>query len=201
MMPADLRIALKEWAVLCADLARGDRIALARKGGIADSPAGFAVEQAEFWLLPTRFHQQADELAEEVRPLLSTVAAPPPGRIRIALRARVTDAYRIEHESDLPRLKGLHGLAESTVRERFHYRRPGLTVLGLQVSLLSQPQELDDLPAYAGCHSWVELATPLSADSLRPALSAAEFAARRRNLQSALAGLPHADVPPEAGGG
>jgi hypothetical protein len=192
-MLAECSIALKEWSVLCAALAQGRYLLLLRKGGLAEGPRGFTVEHPEFWLLPTRFHQSADELAPELTPLLAEVAAvlPPAGSLGLDLYAEVSDLFRIEREDDLTRLEGRHGLSPQTVHERFHYRRPGLSLLVLRVYRRPAPWMIPDRPEYAGCHSWVPLDRPLATAGVVPVLSDAEFERRRTELADALSGLPH----------
>ncbi len=43
-MLASNAVALKEWAVICHELAAGRQIALLRKGGIRDATQGFTIE-------------------------------------------------------------------------------------------------------------------------------------------------------------
>ena len=50
--------ALKEWAIVVDALIRGEQIIVLRKGGISEGPGGFKVDQPEFLLFPTLFHQQ-----------------------------------------------------------------------------------------------------------------------------------------------
>lgn len=192
-MLAECSLALKEWSVLCAALARGRHLLLLRKGGLAEGPRGFTIEHPEFWLLPTRFHQSAEELAPELTPLLAEAAAslPPPGSLHLELYAQVADLFRVESEADLARLEGWHGLSPQTVRQRFHYRRPGLSLLVLRVYRRPEPWTIPDRPEYAGCHSWVPLDRPLTTAGVVPVLSADEFERRRRELAAALSGLPH----------
>ena len=189
-MSLDSAIAVKEWGALCADLATGRRMALVRKGGVADGADGFIVEHPEFWLLPTQFHQAPRDLIPEVAALLPTLAPPPNGRLRLSHFATITDLYRVESESALPRLTGLVGLADTVVQDRFRYRRPGLWLLCLRVMAAPRPQDLDDRPEYAGCHSWVRLEQSLSTIGLTSVLSDGEFARRRGEVSAALAGLP-----------
>lgn len=200
-MAPETAIALKEWSVLCAALHRGWCPLLARKGGVAEGPRGFEVELPEFWLLPTRFHQSADELSPRVAPLLSEAAAasPPAGLLRLSLYAVVVDAFRVETESQLPRLAGLHGLSDAAVHSRFHYRRPGLTLLLPRIYFRDEPWVVTDRPEYAGCHSWVPLVEPLATDGLRPVLPDAEFEAGRAAVLTALGDLPRSS-PAAAGG-
>src|SRR3954453_9292651 len=58
-----LRTALKEWAVLVDAMARGDIVAMVRKGGIREQRAGFSVRHERFLFYPTFFHEKANELA------------------------------------------------------------------------------------------------------------------------------------------
>ncbi len=201
-MLAECSIALKEWSVLCAALAQGRHLLLLRKGGLAEGPRGFTVEHPEFWLLPTRFHQSADELAPELTPLLAEAAAalPPPGSLLLELYAQVADLFRVEREADLACLEGLHGLSLRTARERFHYRRPGLTVLLLRVYRRPSPWTIPDRAEYAGCHSWVPLDRPLATAGLVPVVNDEEFEARRRKLRTDLSGLSPLHPMPEGEG-
>ena len=168
-MPTENHWALKEWAVVCAALAARRQTLLLRKGGVAERPGGFQVEHAEFWLLPTRFHQTAEHLQADAAGLLSRAAkTAPPGGLRIELYARVDSVRQIADEAELPPLIDRQILSAETVRQRFHYRRPGLFVLELSLWRCDQPLMIPDRPEYAGCHSWVELETPLSTGGLSP---------------------------------
>lgn len=152
-------IAIKEWAVVCEALRQGRQCVLLRKGGIAEGPKGFRPEHAEFWLYPTRFHQSPEEIVESARDLLKNVEArrPPEGQLRIDLYAGVQSVELVTDESQLADLRGQHVLTDDAVRQRFHYRRPGLYVMRLKVSELPEPLLLEEKPEYAGCHSWVGL--------------------------------------------
>jgi hypothetical protein len=180
--------ALKEWAVVCAAIEAGRQTVLLRAGGIAEDPGGFRVEHPEFWLFPTRFHQTADELVQEARPLLEDVARlrPPDGQVRLSLYARVEGVHRLSDPDRLDRLEGLHILDADTVRSRFDYRRPGLFVLTLRVHRLAVPLTIVDKPQFAGCRSWVELEEPVSTEGLRPILDDDEFAGRLDLIQTRL---------------
>ena len=63
MRPAN-EWAFKEWAVVCAALASGRQSVILRKGGIHEGRDGFRVDHREFWLFPTRFHQEPGEVVE-----------------------------------------------------------------------------------------------------------------------------------------
>lgn len=167
------RYAFKEWAVVCRALAEGRQSLILRKGGLHEGRDGFRVEHGEFWLFPTRFHQEAEELVEDARPLLQRVAAdaPPEGAVRIAHYAGVQEVVHIEDESVLPDLRGLHVWSDETLAKRFHYKRPGLFALPVRIYEAPQVFELPDSKHFAGCRSWVDLPEELPTAGLRPVLS------------------------------
>ncbi|GAF73216.1 unnamed protein product, partial [marine sediment metagenome] len=171
------RYALKEWAVVCEALATGQQTLLLRKGGIAEQSGRFQVEQPEFWLFPTRFHQSDEELTPHAAPLLEVArqAQPPDGVVRLSLYAAVGAVRYLDEEALLSGLVRQHILSHQTTLDRFHYRKPGLFVLLMRIWKRPQPIEIPDLPHYAGCHSWVELPAELATEGLQPVLSDAEF--------------------------
>ena len=159
-----LSIAFKEWAVICRALAEGRQSLILRKGGIAEVGGEFRPEHEEFLLYPTFFHEQhRTAIKPEFLPLLDAAEAdwPPAGVIRFTHFARVVG---VRHVTDLDQLLALdheHGGTADTVRQRFHYRTPGLFVLRVEVFRLSSPAEVIDRPEYAGCKTWVELDAPV----------------------------------------
>ncbi|MCA9052744.1 MAG: DUF1802 family protein [Planctomycetaceae bacterium] len=174
-MQAENPWALKEWAVVCAALAEGAQALVLRKGGIAEGPDGFQAEHPEFWLLPTQFHQSANQLRPDAGRWIERAAAyaPPAGKLSIDLYAVVESVRRIVREDELEELIPQQILARDTVLQRFHYRQPGLFALELRLWQRESPWTLPDLPAYAGCHSWVELDRTLSTDGLRQVVDGA----------------------------
>ena len=76
-LPNDLRVALKEWAVVCAALGSGRQIILLRKGGIYESAGEFEIEHRQFLLFPTYLHQNAGMLKDEAKGQLTVMAAEP----------------------------------------------------------------------------------------------------------------------------
>jgi hypothetical protein len=183
-MLSENSVALKEWAAVCAALASGRQSLLVRKGGIAEGPRGFRFEHDEFWLLPTQFHQSPDQLTDDGAALLRGVRPPDAGRLQIDCHVVVQMAAFVRDESQLALLAGWHVMAADVVRQRFHYRQPGLFVAAVEVFVRSEPADLADAPRYAGCHSWVDLEAPVSTAGLsavqphRPPGSAVELVRR-----------------------
>lgn len=172
-----LQYAFKEWAVICESLGQGKQAIILRKGGIAEDEGEFGATHTRFWLYPTYVHQQERGISEEIRPLLQAVQAsrPPQGKVRLQLWAEVTGIYRVRDEWLAFMLPHLHFWAEETVRQRYNYRVPGLFLLATRVYRIPTPHEIDELPAYAGCKSWVELDKPLSTEGSTPVLSDADY--------------------------
>lgn len=180
-------VAFKEWGVICAALAAGRQTLILRKGGIHEGRAGFRVAHRAFWLLPTQFHATAEQLAPDAAPFLAQAAGEQtPGKFRLQHHATVEEVHELASLEQALALGGLHLWSEQTVRERFHYRQPGLFLLIVRVRSAAQPIWIDDSPRIAGCRSWVELDTPLATDGLTPALDDAAFAAARDEIRARL---------------
>ena len=185
----DERTALKEWAVLCDAMARGDIIAMVRKGGIREQRAGFAVRHDRFLLYPTFFHERLDELAPRFRDALtaSHKAQPAPGIVRLSLVANVAAVWQVR---DLDRLRAIeheHGLAWTAVESRFNYRgNPGVHVVAVRVSRMRFAVDVPEIRRYTGCVSWVELDEAIDLTDAQPSIPADVFEGRLARLRSSL---------------
>ena len=151
--PDPERTALKEWAVLVDAMARGDLVAMIRKGGIREQRAGFAVRHERFVFYPTWFHEKVDELAERFRPRLAAAHAdrPAEGRLRLAHLAEVVGVWKVAELEPLRAIADAHGLAWGAVESRFHYKqRPGVQVVAARVLRLPQVVEIPEARRYGG---------------------------------------------------
>lgn len=186
MTTEPFNIAFKEWASVCAALAAGGQSLILRKGGIAEEGGRFRPQHPRFWLYPTEFHQAEDQLRSEAARYFAAARAmaPSEGQLPIGLFAVVTGVHWFG-EHDLPqieRLAELHFWSAETIRKRFEYRRPGLTLLAVRIYRRTPPQRIIVTPEYEGCKTWVELQSPLSAEDLQPALDDAAFEAFQQRL-------------------
>jgi hypothetical protein len=172
-----LKIAFKEWAVVCKALAQGRQAIILRKGGIAERGTTFQPEHSRFWLYPTFTHQQRHGVKPEAAGWLADVEKdrPPSGMVRLSHFAVVPGVYHVAGLEPLLMLDHLHVWTEETIRQRFAYRHPGLYVLPVRVYRIPAPVELPETPAYAGCKSWVELDQAVPADGEVPILKDEEF--------------------------
>ncbi len=187
--PPDVeRTALKEWAVLVDAMARGDVVAMVRKGGIREQRAGFSVRHGRFLLYPTYFHEKAAELAGRLLHTLDASHArrAADGAVRLEY---VADAAAVWAVDDLDRLAAIereHGLTPAAVASRFHYKnRPGVQVVAARVRRLVRPATVPELRRYAGCVSWVELDEDVDV-AAAPVMDDAAFEARVARLDEAL---------------
>jgi hypothetical protein len=182
------RWAFKEWAVICAALAKGRQVVILRKGGIHEGRAGFRVHHGEFWLLPTYLHQSIAGVVEKAEPLLYEVltAPPPAGIVRISQYAVVEQVFEVDEPSRLATLAGQHIWSLQTLEQRFHYGRPGLLALAVRVYQIPNLHEMRETRHIAGCRSWVDLQQELPTAGAQPVVSDAEFAERLTRLQWAL---------------
>jgi hypothetical protein len=179
--PGPERTALKEWAVLVDAMARGDIVAMVRKGGIREQRKGFSVRHDRFLLYPTYFHEKAAELAERFRETLGAAheRRPPEGTVRLEYVCDVVGVWAV---ADLSRLDGAaaeHGLAPAAVASRFHYKdRPGVQVVAVRTRRLPHSVDVPEIRRYAGCVSWVELDHDVDVAGAAPVLT--DPALRRR---------------------
>jgi hypothetical protein len=181
-----MRLALKEWAVICRALGEGRQVFVLRKGGIADGD--FDLPDTRFWLYPTYVHQQRMGLVEAAALALAQVETerPEEGTARIALWAEASGIYQVRQLDKLLSLEGMHWWSQETVSQRFHYRREELAVLTLRVHRLERAIELEEKPAYAGCRSWVHLDHDLGEPASQPVLDDDAFRVQIRRLESIL---------------
>ena len=163
-----LAVAFKEWAVICAALASGRQSLILRKGGIAEEGGVFRPEHGEFLLYPTYFHEHRSGIKTEFLPLLEAAddAKPPAGVVRFAHFVRVENVTHVTNLEDALALDSRHAWTPDVVKQRFHYRSPGLFVLDVKVFALPHPVEVVERLEYAGCKTWVTLAEPVPTDGV-----------------------------------
>jgi hypothetical protein len=185
-LPATCGMAFKEWAGVCDALAEGRQWLILRKGGIEEGPGGFRPEHDAFWLYPTAVHQAQQGLKPAARREPAAGPRGEPGTINLAALAAVRLVRRVENLERLEALDGLHVWTAETVEKRFHYRTPGLWLLGVRVYRREPPVRIPDDPGHAGCKTWVELDDPIPTAGLEPVIPDDEFARRLARLREAL---------------
>lgn len=183
------RTALKEWAVLVDAMARGDIVALVRKGGIRERRTGFSVRHDRFLFYPTFFHEREGELAPRFLEQLAVSHAkqPPDGLVRLRY---VGEAVAVWHVMELEPLRAVaseHGLDWAAVTSRFHYRdTPGVQVVAVRVARLPTDVEVPEARRYRGCVSWIELDRDVDVSGATAVVAPEQFAQRLARLHAAL---------------
>ena len=183
-LPDRVGVAFKEWAGIVSALADGRQTLILRKGGIAEGAGGFVPEHPYFWLYPTHVHQAEQGL----RPTGADLdpESSPTGTVPLRALAVVETIHFVDRPERLDALEDLHLWSAETVAKRFHYKRPGLWVLGVRVHARSEPIALAVTPEHAGCKTWVPLDPPLATDGLAPVLDEPEYARLMNRLREAL---------------
>jgi hypothetical protein len=193
------RTALKEWAVLVDAMARGEIIAMVRKGGIREQRAGFAVRHERFLFYPTFFHEKENELQPRFISTLERAHArrPDEGTIRLEYVAEVVGLWEAKELEPLRDIESEHGLAWGAVESRFHYKnKPGVQVVAVRVSKLSEPAVVPEIRRYQGCVSWVALDDAIDVANATPVLDDASLLTRVARLENLLgAGAKSNGVP------
>lgn len=191
--PDTSRSALKEWAVACEALGRGDQILLLRKGGISEQGKHFRVEHPEFCLFPTFEHQRAELLKPPARVELARVLAERGSADAVEIRfwATVAEVFAVSETAELERLEPLHLWSHDYALERLRWKpRHPLQVIALRVHRLARPARLPMRPEYAGCTSWLTLADPVGIAKARPVLDDDGFEVQIERVRRALGRSP-----------
>jgi hypothetical protein len=170
-------------------MARGDIIALVRKGGIREQRAGFSVRHSRFLLYPTFFHEREGELAARFRDQLAASHAcqPPDGIVRVRYVAEAVAVWQVSSLEPMRAIEMEHGLDWAAVTSRFHYRnKPGVQVIAVRVARLPSEVEIPEVRRYRGCVSWVELDADVDVSGATPVMTPEQLAQRLTPLRSAL---------------
>ena len=148
-------IGYKEWSLVCEALGAGVQTLLLRRGGIAEGREGFAFKYSRFYLFPTLFHQQEEQVRwspsrqQELRSgdgswLISQ-------EVEVMATAILTDWEKVEA------LAPFHIWKEGVVRERFGYEGGNRIHAALvRVKKLSGTLCFAETKELRGCRSWVE---------------------------------------------
>jgi hypothetical protein len=180
-------IAFKEWQVVCEALASGRQSILLRKGGIHEGRHGFSFAHDSFFLFPTRFHVQGDQVREgQVKPLPEWQVGDP---LRITHHAEAVWAITLTEWQQVAALEPLHIYSEQTVRDRFDWEGKGMAAGSIhlacvRVTELEHPWELPYEARFGGCRSWIELPEPPTGwqKSARPVLADETFSTLQARL-------------------
>jgi hypothetical protein len=162
-VPNTAPVAFKEWAFVCEALGQGVQTIILRKGGIHEGKSGFSFQHDAFWLFPTGFHAQAEQL--RWMPANAAQIAVPQDEKRQTVEfrafAKLHGVWKVTDWDQAAALAPFHGWKEEVVRERFAWGTDTcLHVALVRVFALPAPWTIPYQPAYGGCRSWVKLPAP-----------------------------------------
>jgi len=179
--PRTSSLALKEWAITELALDRGEQIVLLRKGGIREEDSEFRLRGSEFLLYPTYEHQREELVKPAWRDELRGLAAEPRNAVEIRFShwARVDQVVEVTEKRAIAAMAPCYIWTPDYAEARLHWKPSSpLLVLLVRAHRLEKEQTVPLQAAYAGCTSWVNLATPVSLGASSPVLSDAEFRGR-----------------------
>ncbi len=153
-------IGFKEWAFICEALGRGVQTIILRKGGIHEGRGGFHFQHPDFWLFPTGFHNQGDQLRWTPHDAAEVVVPKDEEREQVNIRyfSKLHAVWRITDWDKVAALEPLHVWKDEVVRERFAWNEESCLHIALvRVTALPQSWNFPYERGYGGCRSWVKL--------------------------------------------
>ena len=183
------QIALKEWAITCDAIGRGEQILLLRKGGIHEDGKDFRVIHREFLLYPTYEHQKAELLRPEHQPALEEMLSQPHDAKQITFThfARAEEVLEVEEQGLVDDLAPHYIWTTDYAQSRLRWKPMlPLSVMLLRAYRLEAPAPVPWLPEYGGCTSWVDVLTDVPLGRMESALTDAEFQAQVDAIKGSL---------------
>ncbi|MCP4520493.1 MAG: DUF1802 family protein [Cytophagales bacterium] len=150
----------KEWTKVVQALGEGRQQIILRKGGIIEENGSFSVQEDDFLLLPTLYHQQNEKIKQS---WLNEVGEEDiyyqnHQQVWIRFEAFVKEVRQINSWKELAKLDDQHVWREDVIQERYErWQEHQVTLLVVDVKKLEPPILLDLLPEHGGCKSWIEI--------------------------------------------
>jgi hypothetical protein len=190
MLPAQLDVALKEWAAVCDALASGRQMVLLRKGGIHELAGEFEIEHRRFLLFPTYLHQNLNMLKPEAHASFKALSSEPE-QITISAAGEITNIIRVGSRAEIDAIDADHIWTSPLIDMRFNYKpEKPLYLLIVRAYRLPASVTIQNTPIYAGCKSWVPLDKPIDTSAATPVMDDVTFEQRRGNILDTIADAP-----------
>lgn len=152
-------VAFKEWVLVADALAAGEQTVILRKGGISEGKAGFQWIHDRFFLFPSRFHEQAEQVKPASDGTLRTLPEEKEeGMVEFSVYAETIKTGRLTDWDEVCRLEPYHIWKEEIVRDRFEWGdEHGISYAIVKAYQLDDPWVLEDRKTFGGCRSWFGL--------------------------------------------
>lgn len=151
-------MALKEWAIVCDLLLEGSMALLLRKGGIHEDggPGVFELEHPHFALFPSWAHQKPEMIKEKFRARVQVLDEP--DEVPLSGLGHASRIWQVTSRAAFDSLEDMHPWTKAQVDMRFDYKPHNpLYVMAVRAYRLTDVKVVANVPAYAGCRSWVPL--------------------------------------------
>jgi hypothetical protein len=153
-----MALAFKEWGYIVDALGKGKQSLIIRKGGIDEESGDFKIKGKKFLLLPTQFHQAKEMIKPEWQKELNGEKFQiSQDKVSIQYFAEVADSRLVKDWNILEKLDPMHAWKKEVIAERFNRWEKSAHLLIVQIYHLKDPFELEMLPEYGGCKSWIEI--------------------------------------------
>ena len=151
-------VAFKEWQLVSDALVSGEQSVILRKGGISEGKVGFQWLHERFFLFPSVFHEQAEQVKLHRDGSLRAVPVEMGTEITFSVYVETISAGRLTDWDEVLKLDPYHIWKEEIVRERFEWGdEPGLSYAVVKAWQLTDPWILSDRKTFGGCRSWFGL--------------------------------------------
>ncbi len=153
-------IGFKEWAFVCEALGQGVQTLILRKGGIHEGRGGFHFQHDDFWLFPTGFHAQKEQLDWTPENAEAVAVPQDEQRAEVVIRhhAELKKVWKVTEWEKVAALAPYHVWKEEVIRERFVWNEEScLHVALVRVASLAAAWTFPYERGYGGCRSWVKL--------------------------------------------
>jgi hypothetical protein len=153
-------IGFKEWAFVCEALGQGVQTLILRKGGIHEGKGGFHFQHNHFWLFPTGFHAQKEQLdwSPENAESVAVPGDEERSEVQIRHKAELKKIWKVTDWEKVAALAPHHVWKEEVIRDRFVWNdETCLHVALVRVSSLTSKWTFPYERGFGGCRSWVKL--------------------------------------------
>ena len=180
-----MEAAFKEWNVVVDALGRGDQIVIMRKGGIDEGENGFEIKHKQFWLFPTRFHQQKEFVIPAAADYVNI--SPNHEMMPIQYHCEVMAHIELTSLDQIDRIQGQHIRKDEVLIQRMTSGEcHQLHALLVRTSMLAEPVMIPNRSEYGGCKSWIELRESFDANHLKPVLDDPSFEKKLQKFKESI---------------
>ncbi len=154
-------IAFKEWKLVADAIVDGEQSLLLRKGGISEGKVGFQWLHDRFFLFPSLFHEQSEQVLPFDDGTLRSWESPADlaeDDVVFSVYIETISVGRITDWHEVERLRPYHIWRDEIVKDRFEWGdEPGISWATIRAWKLAEPWVLKDRKSFGGCRSWIGL--------------------------------------------